>query len=909
MTSGYTKFYGLMQGDIEGFHICHACYEDRVVGTAFQDEFVIIDPIEEDVDLCICDIGCAPYIARVLLTMAKRRNWPGFINCAIKRLSAECCSGSLVQTDSISSWYLPVDVALNDIQICERCYLDQISHGPFEDQFLLYQPSWDDESNEPKFRRCLLDNGDNLGIALALERARQKLDFDIFLEAAKVINSVSWCPDTRTVGCNVWTLSGADFDGFIICESCYTGLSTFGLRHFFRKTAVDSETEIYCRLCSGLPECEGFLLKLAETLDCGMFSYFFDYVKTEYTRDVASDANTDHIKDKENEAAVRMTEYKEKSQSEGLEVTKEEVLILRRCPEYRVIDYSLLWYRLVNPPETKVAFLVCSRCYTDHIHNTSLASEFEPILQPNQLAAACSFWIPSVLDCFWPDAVATGKTDTFRRYVSQWVESPCCPGVQGSRNLSSTWYGMVNSEVDGFMICEGCYVSNVLGTNFQNKFTSYSSEWKSDTWACDLRFAFTSRALRTYTKLNDWNSFVLTAEQRHGLLKCTGSEIYASSVTWFYPRHQPISNMRICAACYMDHWAFTQFEEEFQQEYRGPPLGSDESKLFIFTERWRCHVGNNLSVLMAIQEAKAEKNFDIFTEAITVILESPPCTENGITYGEGWTLLGGCEGFTICHSCYSGIIWSTGLSDFFERISWAQENVTICSFNKSAPRFELVLNKLHESLDRQDFSFFSSFVKQFASLPVCPRNTVYTGRPWWGYPQARCCVECWVDWLSHTPLAATMPLQGAVQKEGAICQMWSPRLRALWLSVCDDGEPGSGESEAAVAKFCEIAREREEIFWKTMPAIKRLRGIKYAANLNIQVQAMASVNYAGMNSMSVVSGMTDGNRYGNSSIGWYDTMSGAAAMQARNSMYQSMDTVSGQDAELYRLETSWREVE
>ncbi|KAF4988191.1 hypothetical protein F66182_16708, partial [Fusarium sp. NRRL 66182] len=127
-----------------------------------------------------------------------------------------------------------------------------------------------------------------------------------------------------------------------------------------------------------------------------------------------------------------------------------------------------------------------------------------------------------------------------------------------------------------------------------------------------------------------------------------------------------------------------------------------------------------------------------------------------------------------------------------------------------------------------------------------------------------------------------MPLQGAVQKEGAICQMWSPRLRALWLSVCDDGEPGSGESEAAVAKFCEIAREREEIFWKTMPAIKRLRGIKYAANLNIQVQAMASVNYAGMNSMSVVSGMTDGNRYGNSSIGWYDTMSGAAAMQARN---------------------------
>ncbi|RAO69042.1 uncharacterized protein BHQ10_005054 [Talaromyces amestolkiae] len=604
-----------------------------------------------------------------------------------------------------------------------------------------------------------------------------------------------------------------------------------------------------------------------------------------------------------------MTEHKEKSSSEGPEGTREELRFLRRCPEDRVINYSLLWYRLVNPSEAELAFLVCSRCYTDHIQNTSLVAEFEPVLQSEQFAAACSFWIPSVHDCFWPKALSTGNTVVFRKYVSRWVESPPCPGVQGSRDFGSTWYGMVNGDVDGFMICEGCYVDNVLGTTFQNKFTTYSSEWESDTWACDLRFAFTSRALRTYTKLNDWNSFVFAAEQRHGLLECTGDEVYANSNTWFYPRHRPISNMRICAACCMDHWALTQFDEEFQQEYRGPPVGSAEYMLFM-TERWRCHVGINLPVLMTIQEAKAENNFNIFTEAIKVILESPSCSENGMTEGEGWTLLGGCEGFTICYPCYSGIIWSTGLFiDFFERISWPKDNVKICSFNTSAPRFELVLNKLHESLDRQDFSFFSSFVKQFSSLPVCPRNTVYIGRPWWGYPQARCCAECWVDWLSHTPLAMTMPLRGAVFEEGAICQMWSPRLRTLWLSVCAEGEPGSAKSEAAVTKFCEIARGREEIFWKTIPAIKRLRSLKYAENLNIQVQAMASVNYAGMKSLSVVSGMTDGNRYGNGSIGWYDTTSGAAAAQARNSMNQSMRAVSSRDAELYRLQASWREVE
>lgn len=180
---------------------------------------------------------------------------------------------------------------------------------------------------------------------------------------------------------------------------------------------------------------------------------------------------------------------------------------------------------------------------------------------------------------------------------------------------------MVNNEVDGFMICESCYVGNVLGTSFQNKFATYPSKWESDTWTCDLRFAFTARALRTYAQLNDWNSFVFAAEQRHGLLECTGTEIYANSTTWFYPRRRPINNVRICSTCYMDHWALAQFADEFQQEHRGPAVGSSEFMLFM-TEQWKCNVGNNLPISMTIQEAKAENNFDIFTEPLGVMLDS-----------------------------------------------------------------------------------------------------------------------------------------------------------------------------------------------------------------------------------------------------------------------------------------------
>lgn len=327
VTSGYTIWFGPMQGDIEGFHVCHACYEDRIVGTAFQDAFVIIDPTEEDVDQYVCDVGCAPYIARTLSTMARTNNWPGFIDCATKRLSAECCSGSQVQADNIGCWYLPVDVTLKNAQVCERCYLDQVAHGPFENEFLFYQSCQDDNSKEPQFRRCLLGNGDNLGMALALERARQKLDFSIFLEAAKVISGLPRCSGTDLTGCNVWTLSGVDFNGFTICESCYTGISAFGFRHCFRRT-VDLEPAIYCKLCSGLPDCAGFLVKLAETLDRCAFRYFFEYVKTQYRKEIDSDANTTQI-ESEIRAAVEIPECKEEPLCERPEGREEELRILQ----------------------------------------------------------------------------------------------------------------------------------------------------------------------------------------------------------------------------------------------------------------------------------------------------------------------------------------------------------------------------------------------------------------------------------------------------------------------------------------------------------------------------------------------------------------------------------------------------
>lgn len=885
---GYTVWFGLANSDIENFHVCHACFEDRIVDTAFQDSFGVC-PDEEDVDQWTCNLGGIPYVGKTLSTMAKANDWPGFILGALKRLALQPCSGSEVQSDT-TDWYLPADIALKGRRICETCFLEHIAHGPFREEFSLYTPSRD-KSHTSQLWTCLLSNCDNLGIALALERAKQKLDFKIFSDAAKVISCVPSCTGEGNVGGNWWTLREGDY-AFTLCESCHAGLSAFGLQHFFRQAKVDPEIAIHCTLYPSAPGGEGYLLKLLETLDRSVFSYFFNYVR---------------------ENAGGDPKYKgkngEEKQSTSTDVI-EKVQVLPRCPEGRVVDYSLLWYRLVDMPTDEAVFLVCSRCYTDHIQDTTLAAQFEPVIWPNLVNAACSFWIPALKDFFWPDAVATDNTDTVRDYISRWVKAPPCVGSRGgSRVPGSIWYGMSNNEVEDFMICEACFLAHVVGTNFQSKFGQYPAEWQADIWACDLRFVYTVRALHEYSKCSDWDSFTVGAARRHGLRSCTGEEVYANSTAWYYPRRRSLSNLQVCASCYMDNWALTHFDEEFRQEHRGPPVGSSDFILFL-AEYWKCHMGGNVPALMAAGEAKAQKDFDVFASAMSVLLDCLPCDKGGITSGEGWTLAGGCEAFVICHACYVGIIWCTGrFSEDFERTSWPEKDVKLCGLNSSAPRYPQFFSKFYESCDREDSSFFSGFVKQFAPLAPCPHNDIYTGRAWWGYPQARCCAECYEDWVSHTPLAKMMPLQGQVLKEDTICQMWSPRMRTLWLAVCEAGEPGSDELEAAVTEFCAIGQQREEVFWETVPAIKRLRAIKYAENANIRAQAMASVQYGGMSALSVVSGITDGHRYGNSAIGWHDTSSGAAAAQARASMMASMHGAASRDVELYQLQARWSKVE
>lgn len=594
-------------------------------------------------------------------------------------------------------------------------------------------------------------------------------------------------------------------------------------------------------------------------------------------------------------------------------ILTEEISLMSRCPSGRPIRYDAYWYRLTDMPEDEPISLTCSLCFVELIKDTELAGEFELVLRPRSVVTTCVFCLPSIRDSVWPTALEAGTVDLLRAHLSRRAKVKPCAGMRGfEREKSSIWYGMVNgeNEVQEFMMCEACYLDYAVGSGFELQFSTYPAHWESNIWLCDLRFPYTRRALRECGNVGDWDSFVIAAASRHSLVNCSGDMVAATSTRWYYPRHEEMRDLQICQNCYLDNWGLTAFQDEFQLEHRGPPLGSTDFLMFC-VEQWQCGMGLNVPLMMIAEESNIQVNFEVFAEGASVIVTSPSCNEGGITIGEGWTLVGGCDGFIVCHACYVGVLWPVpGVQEYFERTQWRAVDTKPCSLHKSCPRAQQYLDNLNEARDFDKLSIFVDFVREYAPVAVCPRNDAYRGIAWWGYPEARCCAECWVDWFSKTPLASIVPLQGEACEEGQICQLWSHRMRTLWLAVCQAAEVGSEDDlNAVVTEFREVGQHRETVYYETMPLLRRLRAAKYAADRNIAAQAMASVAFGGAEGLAVVSGMTDGHRHGNSGVGWHATESGAMAAQARNNMAASIRAAPSREAQILRLQAVWNEVE
>ncbi|KAH7157196.1 hypothetical protein EDB81DRAFT_645616 [Dactylonectria macrodidyma] len=575
------------------------------------------------------------------------------------------------------------------------------------------------------------------------------------------------------------------------------------------------------------------------------------------------------------------------------------------CPKTRGVEYSLYWYHLADVPE----YLICTRCHADHIEGTSLASQVERVKRPDGVVSKCSFWYPRVKEVLWPQAVQNNDMGPLRDFMKKRLSIPSCAGravVKGADGIK--WYGMKENEINGLIGCEACYEDHVAGTAFQDNFTQYREQGADDPWVCDLALPYLSSAVLKMAKEDDWTGFVEAANRRLLLPLCEGKSIRISAVNWYLTR-RTIDELHICEACYLDKLALTRFGDEF--EVHVPAQGLD-NWIANFGREWTCNLSNgNIPMSVTLDLAIYRRDFNVFWNAAKVITSLVPCTANGIIRGNWWTLVGGCDGLSVCEACHAGILLTTSLDQFFEPVERDREATIICTFCAASPRFTQFINKLSEAEDRRVFSYYADFVKRLAGVPTCPGIGFRKEGLWWGYPEALACNDCFMTFVIDTPLGDSVPVKAVSDERPLCCQMWSPRMRNMWLQACEAGVPGPDESTAALDEFRAFGKRRMEVYNEVMPQIEFIKGMREIKMMNAMNQGMLSVMYSGMNSFAAVSGTTDGNLHGNSSLGWYETEHGATSAQMRNNMQAGMADANRADdwVRLAQLTTIWKEVE
>lgn len=573
--------------------------------------------------------------------------------------------------------------------------------------------------------------------------------------------------------------------------------------------------------------------------------------------------------------------------------------IVAKCPGGMAVSYSLNWYYLPDVLDDTPDYLICTRCHADHIKGTALEVEFKQIEWPDGEIAACGFRFPRVKDVLWPEAVQTNSVNALREYMTSRLQFKPCPEQTLTEDTEGrVLYGMMDNDVEGFVACEACYEDYIVGTSFQPNFGTYPEGVSK--WSCDLSIPYISGAVAPMSKHNNWNGFIIAASRRLQLAACKGEQIRSDAIEWYLSKDYGIENFQVCEACYLDKLALTPFKREFQR------LSDD-----IDPEMWCCGLADkNLSTALALEAALSRRDFEVFAEAAQAICSLVPCTPNGIFYGK-WFTLEWCEQFNICEACFTGFVQTRGLDRFFQRSDRDASVAYLCDFCAASPRFSQYMVKFAEMLDRGVFSYFLDFVATFAGVPACLKIKGCGKSRWWGYPEALFCQECYLDFVAHTPFADSLPVNGEYIEQTTLCHIWSPRMRGLWLEVCEAGEPGSEDSDAALELFKTCCVQRLQTYRATISEIEVIQTMRNIKRQNALNSALLSIQYQGMDGMASVMGTTDGYQYGSSSLGWYGTSFGVQSKQYWNSFTQGLtDSNRPEDwVRIAQLEAIWKKVE
>ncbi|KAI0390568.1 hypothetical protein F5Y17DRAFT_52512 [Xylariaceae sp. FL0594] len=469
------------------------------------------------------------------------------------------------------------------------------------------------------------------------------------------------------------------------------------------------------------------------------------------------------------------------------------------------------WYVHPRTPE----YEICGNCYDNHIRDSRFAAEFTGGLRDDGVPRRCRFSTPRMRDTLFQSALATGSLIDVVQHMSIRVSIPDCVaqiGVKGGTGIK--WYRARNNDIPVMAVCQACYEDEILVyPEFgEEHFEPNPIEHPPDqTWTCDMAIPYVSREYQLRAETDNWEAFMREAPARINLRHCPGEKPVYPSGKWFTPVDGPVGFL-ICVTCYCDYFLLTGEEAKWKNV---------ENVVDIFGVSVSCSLSPfNMKALVA--RLLDTREYTLFWKAVDIMGGEPVCkpaAAGGRMQNATWfTLHSNPPGFAVCRTCYATIAEPMGIAKHFMLkpgvLPGGGASFT-CSFNPGIPRFSSYMTNLLELVYKQDPSALDKFVRTYAFIPVCQRDKYVENARWYGWSECFICPECHVDFVRGTSLEDAMPHRGIVVTGSAMCEMYSPRMRNLYLAACASDPPDP-------TPLLKYSLQRRSVFSETMPRARQI---------------------------------------------------------------------------------------
>ncbi|KAI1809336.1 hypothetical protein GGS20DRAFT_313872 [Poronia punctata] len=434
------------------------------------------------------------------------------------------------------------------------------------------------------------------------------------------------------------------------------------------------------------------------------------------------------------------------------------------------VTFTATWYAHPQAP----AFQICSNCFDNSIRNSRFAGEFRGGWCDDGQARICRFSSPRIKDSLFEYALRSGSLDEMIQYMSFRPSIPDCPSSRQQDDSITRWY---RTRDDMVVICQACYEDKVLAHDADEQYFELINQQLQPGLFCAMAIPYINRAYKLFS--NNWSSLTTHVSPRLSLPPCPGEKKVYPSGRWYTPVHGPLGFL-ICCACYHDYFLLTGQESGWKS------AGDNIEEIFGVSVS--CSLGPfNVRTLATRMLDTAD--YALFWKAVDIISPEPVCAAPDIMCGATWfTLFSNPAGFAVCRTCYATVVEPLGVGRYFMLKPGGRRD-GCCCFNPKFPRFEMYMRKLMEMVYKRDPDPLEACVRTYASLPVCPRDRRVEKARWYGWDECFICPECHFEFIRGTAFDEGLQHRDVLVQEPMMCEMYSPRMRELYLVACGSDPP------------------------------------------------------------------------------------------------------------------------